>query len=120
MTTKIRFHPSIFRFILGVISLILCVGLARSLYAQIFKEDAVLERQSKFANEQLRNKELKQKLEEATSSAFIEKLAREKLGMVQEGDTVVLIDTSRMLNNTQMSPDSKRKSNWSMWWDLFF
>lgn len=116
----IRFHPSIIRFVLGVISLILCVGLMRSLYAQIFKKDAVAERQSKIANEQLRNKELKQKLEEATSSAFIEKLAREKLGMVREGDTVVLIDTSRVLNNTQISPDAKRKSNWSLWWGLFF
>ncbi len=115
----IRPNASFLRFLLGIFSLILCVGLVRSLYSQLFKEDAVKQRKQGILKETTRNTELKRKLEEATSSAFIERLAREKLGLVREGDTVVLIDMSRVKGLDQLN-QYNTLSNWEEWVRLFF
>lgn len=112
------FRHSLTRFILGIISLSLSVGFLRSIYAQIRKGDQVSERKMRYENELHRNVELKKRLEEATSSAFVEKLAREKLGLVQENDTVVLLDTTAV---SRQNADGKvsTQSNWDAWWGLF-
>ena len=115
----IRLNASMARLLLGVFSLILCVGLVRSLYSQLFKEDAVEQRKQGILKETMRNAELKRKLEEATSSAYIEKLAREKLGLVREGDTVVLLDMSGLRGKNQLNKETTL-TNWEAWVRLFF
>ncbi len=115
----IIFRNSVIRFIVGILSLVLCVGLFRSLYSQILRKDAVLERKERLLIEQTRNESLKKRLKEATSSAFVEKQAREKLGLVKEGDTVILLDTSAM-KEVESVQNEKQESNWDKWWKLFF
>ena len=61
--------------------------------------------------------ELENRLIEATSAAFIEKIARDKLGLVREGETVVIMDKSPVIGNQS---SVKEESNWRKWWGLFF
>lgn len=112
------FRHSLVRFILGIISLSLSVGFIRSIYAQIQKEDLVSERRMRYEKELQRNAQLKKRLEEATSSAFVEKLAREKLGWVKENDTVILLDTTA-ISRQNTDGTSRAQSNWDAWWELF-
>lgn len=105
--------------ILGIVSLVLIVGLSRSIVDHWQKGGIISERQQALEREEARNRELQAKLEEATSSAFIEKEAREKLGLVKEGDTVVLIDRTE---NSELNDQAKTEDlpNWKKWWKLFF
>lgn len=107
------------RLVIGVISLFLSFGLARSVVNHWQKRTIVSDRQEALRREQARNQELTESLKSATSAAFIEKTAREKLGLIKEGDTVVLMtnDNTYMTNNAN-TPESA--PNWKKWWGLFF
>ncbi len=113
-------HRSVIRFVLGIISLAMCIGLIKSLYSQLWKDDAVKLRNIRYAQELERNASLKSRLKEATGSAFIEKQAREKLGLVKEGDTVILIDSSNVTNSNNQIQYRGPKTNWEAWVRLFF
>jgi len=108
------------RLIIGVVSVFVSVGLVRSIIGHWQKRTIVTDRQEAYRLEQARNQELTRKLEEATSSAFVEKQAREKLGLVKPGDTIVLLDTSQNPElNDQINTDDGIP-NWKKWWKLFF
>lgn len=117
-----RMQPGRFsgiRLIIGIVSLVVSIGLARSIVDHWQKRTIVSERQEALRLEEARNRELVVKLEEATSSAFIEREAREKLGLVKEGDTIVLIDRTQ---NVRTNDQTKAEDlpNWKKWWRLFF
>lgn len=109
---------SLARLIIGVVSIFVSVGLVQSIIGHWEKRTIITDRQEAFRLEQARNQELTRKLEEATGSAFIEKEAREKLGLVKPGDTIVLLDASReavLVDSVDMSLPT-----WKKWWKLFF
>jgi len=104
---------------------ILCVaigiGVVRSVYTLSKKKGIVAERQRVLRELTAKNEELHQQLEEATSPAFIEQAARDKLGLVREGETVVIMDKSNPsadgLNDQERSQELP---SWKQWWSLFF
>jgi cell division protein FtsB len=104
----------------GIISIFLAIGLTRSIFNHWHKRTVVDERQEALKREEARHAELIDKLEEATSSAFIEKEAREKLGLVREGETIVLLDTSSAPGSTDESLSKDTTPTWKKWWKLFF
>ena len=67
---------------------------------------------------QKKNEELKVKLQEAQSREFIEKIARDKLGLAKEGETVVILPPSEP--EVTKSAEEKIIPNWQKWWKLFF
>lgn len=65
-----------------------------------------------------KNNEFKESLEKVQSTEFIEKEAREKLGMSKEGERVVImpqVGTNLEFTNEQIS----NEPNWQKWWQLF-
>ncbi len=108
------------RLILGVVSIFVGFGLTRSIVDHWHKRAIVAERQEALRREEERNRELVARLEEATSSAFIEKEAREKLGLVKEGDTIVLLDASESPGIESAKDSGASLPNWKKWWKLFF
>jgi cell division protein FtsB len=110
---------SFVRLIIIIVCLFLCVGLVRSIVENVRRSDLVSERQVTLEKERQRNSALQEKLREATSSAFIEKQAREKLGLVREGETVVLIGESHM-EGQENTIQETYESLWKRWWRLFF
>lgn len=107
-----------FRFILGLVSLFISVGLVRSIIGHWTKQDIVQTREAALRGEEARKAELERKLIEATGAAFIEKQAREKLGLVRPGDTIVLLEPSKAAGTENTGEGAI--SNWERWWRLFF
>ena len=106
-----------------ITALILCVvigiGVVRSVYTLSQKKGIITERQQVLRGLTEKNLELQQELREATSPACIERAARDKLGLVREGETVVIMDKSRILNRD--NPKNPRElPSWKQWWSLFF
>ncbi len=61
---------------------------------------------------------LKQQLYYSNTQEFVEKEAREKLGMLKPGEHIVLAPSSKNKNKKVAVVDSS--PNWSKWWKLFF
>lgn len=64
-----------------------------------------------------RNKELKERLKEVQKPEFIEREAREKLGLGKPGESIVIIPKITLV------PEKKKEkplANWEKWWKLFF
>ncbi len=104
-------------------ALIICItvgiGVVRSVYTLSKKKGLIAERQQALLTLTKKNFELQEELKQATSAAFIEKAARDKLGLVREGETVVIMDKSQITNpNDQKSP--QELPSWKQWWRLFF
>lgn len=116
------FHNRLSRLIITIVSLLLVVSLSRSIMSLWEKYDIVWERQQELDREKERNVQLKTELEQVQRPEFIEREAREKLGMVKEGETVVLLPKSQISNsNDQTREENEEKiPNWKKWWRLFF
>lgn len=99
-----------------ILGFYLIFSLSKSTYDLWRKAETVKEAQEKRLEEERRNKELRKELEFTQSKEFIEEKAREKLGLVKPGETVVIIPP---LEATQ-SAILEALPNWKKWWRLFF
>lgn len=115
MSSKYR----LFRFLVTLMSLIISIGLIRAIWQQRGRWSLVEDRQAVLELEQKKHEELLRRLEEATGSAFIEREARDKLGLARPGDTIVLIGQSEASGSAGVESTDAR-SNLEKWWGLFF
>lgn len=123
-------HSRLFRLIVAVGSIVSIIGLSRSIYTVVKKRDIVKERQRVLSNLEAQNRQLETQLEESLSPTFIEREAREKLGMAREGESVVIMDNGKwiMLAPSQVEGKNRKTEektaenvpNWKKWWRLFF
>lgn len=109
------------------IGLIVVIVISYYLITQIFSafkaSDRLTEAVDKVHLLEIKNKELKQQLKDVTSLEFIEKEARDKLGLVKEGETIVVIPDERIakiLGLSDQIPQQARLPNWKGWLKLFF
>jgi len=63
-----------------------------------------------------KNKKLKESLGKVQSTEFIEKEAREKLGMSKEGEIIIVMPP--ILGN-QINIYEENEPDWQKWWRLF-
>lgn len=112
--------------VLFVIISLICIVIAYNLLTQIFNALKSEERLSTAAEAlyklEVKNKQLKQKLEEISSKEFIEEQARNKLNLSKLGETVVIIPDEKInqVLGASESASEKRLPNWLGWWRLFF
>jgi cell division protein FtsB len=102
-----------------VVCVFIGIGIVRSVYTLSQKKGIVTERQQVLRELSTKNGQLQQELKEATSPAFIEREARDNLGLVRQGETVVIMD------RTQNSALNDQKTlqelpSWKQWRGLFF
>ena len=70
---------------------------------------------------EIKNKELKKKLEDIQSPQFMEQEARNKLGLGKSGETVVIIPDEKIKQVLGATESAQiRLPNWLGWWRLFF
>jgi cell division protein FtsB len=112
-------HNRVFRGVFLAFCVILAIGVIRSVVTIWQKQGIVAERQRVLQVEEAKNAKLVQELQEATSSAFIEKIAREKLGLVKPGETVVIMNQVPNAGSGESGLPSPLPS-WKQWWGLFF
>lgn len=104
--------------IILIVGLFLIVNLSRSIW-QLYKAgDQIKEAEDNATQMQAENNELKKKFSTVQSPAYLEKIAREKLGLAKEGEMVVILppvepEATKSGNQTNLQ-------NWQKWWKLFF
>ena len=64
-----------------------------------------------------KNQEFKLRLEEVKKPEFIEKEAREKLGMGKSGESIVIMPKITIMPK---KVKEGKLANWEKWWQLFF
>lgn len=102
-------------------SLLVILTLPRSIYDLWKRRDIVKDRQAELTRVMADNEKLKKELEEAQTPEFIEKVAREKLGLVKDGETIVLLPQQPLTaENIESSGEVPNEVNWKKWWRLFF
>ncbi len=71
--------------------------------------------------QEAKNRELKKKLAEVNSIEFIEKQARNKLGLSKIGETIVIIPEEKLKSVLGVTQSAEiRLPNWLGWWKVFF
>ena len=114
------FQTRVVRAVILLASLLIAVGIIRSVVTIWEKRGIVAQRKVVLEAEMAKQRELERKLIEATSAAFIERAAREKLGLVKEGETVVILGTSKLQNANETTIKTSELPSWKQWWRLFF
>lgn len=112
---------------IGIVAIIIVIlFITYNLIGQIIAAVSSSERLSQAAEElyqlEAKNKELKKTLSEVKSTDFIEKQARDKLGLIKEGETIVIIPNEaleRVLGESKKLEEIKLP-NWLGWWKVFF
>ena len=102
------------------ISIVLIIGLVGSLADIWSKRDVVSIRESRLFVVKKEHESLKKKLEEAKTVAFVEREARERLGLVQPGETVILLDKNGQSDVVEKGEAIPSIPKWKQWWQVFF
>ncbi|MBI5613460.1 septum formation initiator family protein [Candidatus Gottesmanbacteria bacterium] len=106
-----------------VLSFVAIVSLTRSIVVTIAKRKIVEERKAVQQEVQKKNEELVKQSALVESEYFVEREAREKLGLGREGESVVLLSPSATEPGIAAPvPEAvqETKSNFRLWWELFF
>lgn len=112
----------VIRLIIIVMSAVLIVNLSRSIWDLWRRRDILGQRQSVLQRLEAEHTRLQKELEYVQSPEFIEKEARNRLGMAREGETVIIIpnDKFQMTNGNTEKRIQETIPNWKKWWRLFF
>lgn len=112
------FQSRLARITILLVSLLVAVGIIRSVVTIWQKHGIVAERAVVLNAEETKRADLERRLREATGSAFVERVAREKLGLVKEGEQVVIMD--KFQGTGSATPTLQDIPSWKQWWQLFF
>jgi cell division protein FtsB len=101
-----------------IIACILIInGLSRSIYDLWQKQDLLVKAREDLELEKQANIELKTKLTYVNSEQFIEEEARNKLFMVKEGESSVIVP--KILGEKKEVVKAPELPNWQKWLNLF-
>jgi cell division protein FtsB len=105
-----------------IVGILIIVSLSRRIYSLWRRADVVRERHEELQKVQDENRRLKEKLSEVRGPEFVEQQARDKLGLIREGEIVVLIEAPSAASSagTPVHQQSDRELKWRAWWKLFF
>jgi len=111
-------QPRKLQWIIWGMSLILCVSTSRTILDLLKRQDIVKIRQAELQRIKMENKILEQSLSDMTSPSYIERIARDKLGLIREGESVVIIGS---LEASESGVKQDRTAQiWRQWFELFF
>lgn len=101
-----------------IFGLLLIVNLTRSILQLYGSGEKITQAKKARELSQKKNTQLRTKLQEAQSQTFIEKIARDKLGLAKVGETVVILPSIEP--EATKSGTETNLQNWQKWWKLFF
>lgn len=101
---------------------VLSYNLLRQLSFTLGSSDRINQALDEVQRLELKNKDLKGKLEKIKSVEFLEEQARNKLGLGKQGETLVIISEDKIKEILGASQPSQeiRLPNWQGWLKLFF
>lgn len=120
ITHRLRVYSSYA--LLGVIVLLI-VSLARNITRTIDVQKRIEKKEQEIQKLEDRNKELKSDLRVLTSDEFTERQLRDKLGLVKEGEYVIVLPDEEVLRTLvpekKEEPEALPLPTWEKWFDLF-
>lgn len=112
------------RWIVILVSLFMIISLSQSVVDLLEKRAIVKQEQERLSDLKEKHEELTKKFEMVQTPAFIEKEARERLGMAKDGETVIIMGDSSLpqqqAEGKVLNDLSRPESNWKRWWQVFF
>ena len=108
----------LFLFVAISFMVVIDVNLIQEIVRLARSGERLSEAESRVLSLQKENEELKDQSRAVVSDRFIEKEAREKLGLVRPGEVVVYMPEGE--KKAAFSPSIDDRPNWKKWWDLFF
>lgn len=105
-------------FIFITLLLLLTKSIAESIQNLSKGRQAYVDLNRELASKRREHAYLRQKLEYVKSEDFIESEAREKLGLVKEGEYIVIAPPAT--DGSKLTKTSDQTPNWKKWWKLFF
>jgi cell division protein FtsB len=116
-------NKRIFKVIFLIFSVWLLVKTSQSTYEIWKKRDIVAESKSELSQVEAENSRLKRELENVQSDEYVEKQARNILGLVKPGEIIVLLTTPVPTQKVDSYPKNtnidSNLPNWKKWWKLF-
>lgn len=106
------------RAIVGLVSLIVTISAGRTIIELWRRQDVLKSREQELAVLEEEKKALERTLQDMGSELYVERVARDKLGLVKEGETIVILQNPE--SRTENSERNDMLPNWRKWWGLFF
>ena len=105
-----------------LLSFVIIYNLLRQITDAVSSEDRLSAQAEAVYQLETTNRQLKKKLSEVKSPQFIEKEARDKLGLGKPGETIVVIPEEKLKSVMEASNSAQdiRLPNWLGWWRVFF
>lgn len=105
----------------------LALQISRNLLTLWSAKDRVAEAETRLSELEQKNRLLKEKQREATTPEFVERQAREKLGLVKKGEVILVLPQEEVkklaesLREEYLKPEvaTSEIPNWQRWWRLF-
>jgi len=110
---------SVVRFVLLIISFGLSISALRTIVDLWHRRDIMQERQVELNRKIEDNARLTKELKEIGSEEYTEKVARNTLGLVKDGESIVILPGAGSRSGGPPS-ETERTVNWQKWWGLFF
>lgn len=109
---------SLIRLIIVCISLGLSISSGRTVVELWQRRDIVYVREQELLRLRRENAELEARLQDMKNSAYVEKIARNQLGMIKEGEMIVMLPEHASKSTLQINDIDLVR--WRQWWRLFF
>jgi cell division protein DivIC len=103
-----------------IVGVVLSFSLARNLYSTYQNSHILTDAQTKLDSLQRENTQLRQKVADANQMDFIIREARDKLGLVKPGETVVVLQRPSEATATATLSAQPVRPVWKQWVGLFF
>jgi len=112
----------IINLIIIIAGVFVIVNLTRSINDLLHADDRIKEIEYQVNQLKQKNNELKKQLAEVQSPQYLEKIARDKLGLAKEGETVVILPQNSLAGPEQVNSVEVEKNlpDWQKWRNLFF
>lgn len=106
-----------------LLAVLLTISLVRNIIKSQAADNKIEEAKTKLEALKKENQELANKLESVNSDEYIEKQARDKLGLVKEGEMVIVLpdeeEIKGLIPESNSEEDYLPDPNWKRWLKLF-
>lgn len=109
----------IFLFVITVLGFLLSYNLARGVWDSYRNATRLVESEKNLTAQKQKNQELKDQLALVSSPYFVEKEARDKLGLAKKGETIIVTPTPEKKDENPSS-GYENLNNPEKWLKLFF
>ncbi len=115
----ILIHNKVVQFLVLIISLGLCLSSIGTIVDLLHRKDVIVVRQQDLSAITRENQKLEQQLKETQSQDYVERIARDKLGFVKDGESIILLPQPQN-GSSQDGRGATALTNWQRWLKLFF